>query len=86
VLAVMALAYIAITAVTAAAFTGGLTAPLQSTGTIPHSAGHGAPLSVVIALPVAMARSTAVEVPSFAIAQRAARRCGATPLRPDHHR
>ena len=66
VFAVMTLAFIA---VTVAVLVSGLSAPAHPSGTITVTPGHGAPLAVALAFPVAMALATGVEAPSSAIAQ-----------------
>lgn len=47
----------------------GVGAEPHTTGTITGTAGHSAPLAVILAFPVAMALATGVEAPSSAIAQ-----------------
>lgn len=64
--AVMTLAFVGITV---AVLVSGIDAPVRPTGTITATAGHGAPLAVALAFPVAMALATGVEAPSSAIAQ-----------------
>ncbi len=64
--AVMTLAFVAITV---AVLAGGISAPVHPSGTITTTPGHGAPLAVALAFPVAMALATGVEAPSSAIAQ-----------------
>src|SRR5205807_1425624 len=66
VFAVMTVVFIALAV---AVLISGLFVPPQPSGTTSTDAGHGPPLAIALAFPVAMALATGIEAPSSAIAQ-----------------